>query len=393
MTTDGGSWTYTWDGENRLARAVNGSTVIDYKYDYGWRRVEKKVTEGGTVTKQERFVYDEYLQIERLNVLDSNIIEKKRIWGLNENVVADVSLSGTFYAIGDGNKNITEYVDASGVIQGHYEFSPFGKLTVVSGSNPDIFDFRFSSECFDTETGLIYFNFRYYSPELGRWMNRDPIEELGGFNLYNFCNSDPINFFDLLGLAGDSEYCRNLRSRMKMIMGALKTEAEMQRQAAEASRSLNNWQWGRAIGDIASGGYGGYSALKSAGKVATSVLSSTQKAGATSVLRNVKNAETGLSMVDEIATQSSRAAYMTTATVEIAVDQIQDKLIEKGAGSLVSDDSLSRKSAGDMIFDSIAGGDETQKDLMNMAEKSGKNFDNLNRYYNGLRQLYKKCCE
>ena len=38
--------------------------------------------------------------------------------------------------------------------------------------------FRFSSEYFDTVTGLVYYNFRYYSPELGRWLSRDPINSI-----------------------------------------------------------------------------------------------------------------------------------------------------------------------------------------------------------------------
>jgi len=45
-------------------------------------------------------------------------------------------------------------------------------------------NFRFSSEYQDTESGLVYYNYRYYSPELGRWLSRDPIGENGGFNLY-----------------------------------------------------------------------------------------------------------------------------------------------------------------------------------------------------------------
>jgi RHS repeat-associated protein len=49
---------------------------------------------------------------------------------------------------------------------------------------PDSFDFRFSSEYLDPETGLVYYGFRYYSPELGRWMSRDPIGELAFFRGY-----------------------------------------------------------------------------------------------------------------------------------------------------------------------------------------------------------------
>jgi RHS repeat-associated protein len=73
--------------------------------------------------------------------------------------------------------------------------------------------FRFSSEYFDDESGLVYYNFRYYSPELGRWLSRDPIEEQGGLNLYAMVRNDAINTFDVLGLLSPEECCR-LRSEI-----------------------------------------------------------------------------------------------------------------------------------------------------------------------------------
>jgi len=110
--------------------------------------------------------------------------------------------SGTdvaYYALADANKNITEYFDTNGNVVAHYEYSPFGKITKKSGTMQDDFDYRFSSEVFDTETGLVYYNYRYYSPELGRWLSRDPIGERGGWSLYLFVFNDSINLFDLLG--------------------------------------------------------------------------------------------------------------------------------------------------------------------------------------------------
>jgi len=43
--------------------------------------------------------------------------------------------------------------------------------------------------------------YRYYHPQSGRWINRDPIEEEGGLNLYGFVGNDGVNRWDLLGLA------------------------------------------------------------------------------------------------------------------------------------------------------------------------------------------------
>lgn len=42
---------------------------------------------------------------------------------------------------------------------------------------------------------------RYYSPTLGRFINKDPIEEQGGLNLYGFCGNNGVNKWDYLGQA------------------------------------------------------------------------------------------------------------------------------------------------------------------------------------------------
>ncbi|BCX47296.1 hypothetical protein HAHE_12040 [Haloferula helveola] len=51
---------------------------------------------------------------------------------------------------------------------------------------------------------LFYYGFRYYHPELGRWISRDPIEEEGGVSLYGFVGNDGLNGWDLLGLLLDA---------------------------------------------------------------------------------------------------------------------------------------------------------------------------------------------
>jgi len=53
----------------------------------------------------------------------------------------------------------------------------------------------------DEETGWLYYGFRYYMPEIGKWASRDPIEERGGVNLYGFVGNGPIDWVDVLGLS------------------------------------------------------------------------------------------------------------------------------------------------------------------------------------------------
>ena len=64
------------------------------------------------------------------------------------------------------------------------------------------FSHRFSTKYADDETGLYYYGYRFHSPELGRWVNRDPIEEQGGANVYGFVGNDGVNRIDMFGLWG-----------------------------------------------------------------------------------------------------------------------------------------------------------------------------------------------
>ena len=46
---------------------------------------------------------------------------------------------------------------------------------------------------------------RYYDPKNGRFINRDPIEESGGINLYAFCGNNPSNRWDYLGMTDEPD--------------------------------------------------------------------------------------------------------------------------------------------------------------------------------------------
>jgi len=61
----------------------------------------------------------------------------------------------------------------------HYEYDPYGNLVIAEGSAAQDNPFRFSTKYLDGETGWYYYGYGYYSPELGRWTRRDPIEEQG----------------------------------------------------------------------------------------------------------------------------------------------------------------------------------------------------------------------
>ena len=101
----------------------------------------------------------------------------------------------------DLTKNVCELVDFYGDVAATYDYAPFGAVSAgtPSGSAVPANPFQFSSEVYDEELGLVYYNYRHYSPALGRFLSRDPIQEQGGLNLYVFCRNDSILIVDRLG--------------------------------------------------------------------------------------------------------------------------------------------------------------------------------------------------
>ena len=197
-------WSYGWNGENRLISAENGDTRLEFSYDYMGRRFEKKVYTANVLTKHEKFVYDGYKLIQVLDALNDNAVTMTFVWH-PESTGLDTPFSmtydgETYYYVTDGNKNVTALLDADGNRAAEYIYHPFGTIYSKTGPMVDLNPFRFSSEYHDDETGLVYYNYRYYSPELGRWISRDPIEEEGGVNLYAMVGNCTTQSWDILGL-------------------------------------------------------------------------------------------------------------------------------------------------------------------------------------------------
>jgi RHS repeat-associated protein len=198
-----------WDGENRLIQAqVTGGATVNFIYDSQSRRIAETV---GTATKIT--VYDGWNPIAEYwrAGLQPASLAKSFTWGIDLSgtmqgaggvggLLAVTDSTGTYYPTYDGNGNVSEYIDSTGAVVAHYEYDPFGKITVATGAKAQDFSHRFSTKPLDITTGLYYYGYRYYDPETGRWPSRDPIAESGGMNLYGFVGNRPINRIDRLGL-------------------------------------------------------------------------------------------------------------------------------------------------------------------------------------------------
>ena len=71
-------------------------------------------------------------------------------------------------------------------------------LVVSSGNISQLSPFGYCGEYFDSETGFVYLRNRYYDPNTGRFISQDPIKD--GNNWYAYCENNPVNRIDPLGL-------------------------------------------------------------------------------------------------------------------------------------------------------------------------------------------------
>ena len=91
---------------------------------------------------------------------------------------------------------MTEVFDGQGTIAATYDYSPYG---IVGSTGNLVQPVQWSSEMNDGKLALVYYNYRYYNPADGRWINRDPIAEEGGWNLYGFVDNEVVFSIDYLG--------------------------------------------------------------------------------------------------------------------------------------------------------------------------------------------------
>ena len=198
-----GVWVVSYNAQNRPVSFRNDATdtLVEYAYDYRGRRCTKKVTVAGTVTLHQRYIYREYLQIA---CVDLTRAAHPALWFVLWDPTQPtatrplaIQKDGSWFTYGhDVTKNVWEVFGPSGYIRTSYDYAPFG---AVSATGDVTQPFQWSSEFYDSELGLVYYNYRHYSPTDGRWLSRDPIEEQGGRNLYAFVKNSLLDKTDLLG--------------------------------------------------------------------------------------------------------------------------------------------------------------------------------------------------
>jgi RHS repeat-associated protein len=192
MTSDGTN-SYSWDAENRLIQVTYPGTGNNSQFtcDGLGRCVKIVETVSSSVTSTKQFVWCEN---ERCEERDGSGALTRQFYGWGEKV------SGTNYFYSkDHLGSVREMTDGSGNIQAEYSYDPYGQATLVQGSN--LADFQYAGYYLHQGSGLNQTMFREYSPDLGRWLSRDPTEDNGSTNFYDYVNNCPIVLTDPSGLA------------------------------------------------------------------------------------------------------------------------------------------------------------------------------------------------
>ena len=247
--------TYAYDDENQLTSWEYIQTArTEYVYDgRGRLRVRKDYSWNGSswsLSSETRYVYDGMRVIQERNGSGTPLVSYTRGSDLSGSLEGAGGIGGMLarshgyssgnwtahnYYHADGNGNITYLVNSSQTLAGSYRYDPYGNTISMSGFWGSANKYRFSSkELTPGGSGSIYYyGYRFYDPNLQRWLNRDPlgdhratlllqvpskslvrafawglkIEQLEGPNLFAFLANNPVSSIDPLGRDHYQEPC------------------------------------------------------------------------------------------------------------------------------------------------------------------------------------------
>ena len=197
---------YAYDPLNRLSEVRDGAGTLlaRYSYDPFDRRLTKQLGEGGRITH--------YMPSPTGLLAEMNAAGEVQVtygwhpehedgtYPLYARMPDGTGGTRTVYYHNDHLGTPQRITDKTGAVVWAADYDGFGKATVRStAADPVTNHLRYPGQYFDTETGLHYNDRRYYDPETGRYITRDPIGFAGGVNLYAYAAHSPTNLIDPTG--------------------------------------------------------------------------------------------------------------------------------------------------------------------------------------------------
>ena len=186
-----GTRSYAWDAENRLVTITQGAETTTLEYDglNRWTRILEK--SGSTTVSDQRFIWSDTQLNQQRNGTATSAVQRFFAEGVQRG-------TNLYFYTRDHLGSVREVTDNSGTVVARYDYDPYGRRTKMSGSFDS--DFGYTGHYQHAPSGLAFAPYRMYNAETGRWLNRDPIAEEGGLNLYAYVANNPVNSIDPWGL-------------------------------------------------------------------------------------------------------------------------------------------------------------------------------------------------
>src|SRR5271157_496539 len=220
LTSDG-LRSFAYDDENQLIQVwVTNQWLSQFTYDGKMRRrIRQEFTWTNSAwvqTNEVYYVYDGNLVIQERDInnlptttytrgkdLSGSLDGAGGIGGLlarTAQAYIDAPMAGHSFYHADGNGNITMLINSSQAIVAKYLYDAFGNVLSKSGLLADANVYRFSSKEKHLNSGLVYYLYRYYDPNLQRWPNRDPLGDVARFTQA----SDGLDWDEIVNLSAQS---------------------------------------------------------------------------------------------------------------------------------------------------------------------------------------------
>jgi RHS repeat-associated protein len=184
---------YGWDANDQVVQVVQNDRQSEFSYD-GLRRLVRIVEkQAGKVTADHAYFWcGDTRCLEHDNLRTGSPVSKQYF---DQGFIA---AGQSYYYVRDQLGSVRQLVDASGRIRAQYDYDPYGRVSRQRGDIDS--DARYAGYFQHAQTGLTFARYRAYDATQGRWLNRDPLGEEAGLNLYAYVNGSPANLSDPSGL-------------------------------------------------------------------------------------------------------------------------------------------------------------------------------------------------
>jgi RHS repeat-associated protein len=192
-------WTYSYDAQNRLTSAMKGSVSAQFYYDGKNRQIARNIN--GVVR------FNSWDGWELLEEYSSSLNVVTGYLQGSTGVIKSWSAANTLYYYQDKLGSTTHVANASGQLAESYKYDLYGTPSYFSSTSQPINSSTvgvadlYAGERWIPELRVYDLRNRFMSPELGRFLQTDPIGFQGdASNLYRYCGNDPVDQTDPTGL-------------------------------------------------------------------------------------------------------------------------------------------------------------------------------------------------